>query len=428
MGADHQAGGDGTTVFRFNMPQPIPSYLIALAVGDLQFRPLGSRTGVYAEPSVLDRAAYEFADVEKMIEIAEKRFGPYRWGRYDILVLPPSFPLGGMENPKLTFASPTLLAGDRSLVALVAHELAHSWSGNLVTNASWGDYWLNEGFAVYLDRRIVADVYSPELATMEAVLGLQDLRADLKKLSAGDQVLRLDMTGRDPDESSTSIPNEKGALFLATLEGAFGRERFDAYLRGYFDRFAFRGISTAEFEKDLERHLLTTDPGAAHRVDLHAWLYEPGLPAGFPEPRSQRFTAVERQVRRWLDGEITADRLESVGWSTEEWLHFLRALPDVVPAVLLAELDAAHRLTDRSNAEVEAQWLLIAVRGGYAPADRRLETFLTTVGRRRYVMPLYAELAKTPAGKARARSIYAVARALYHPIVVARIDLLLGPP
>jgi aminopeptidase N len=425
MGADPLPPGGADNVFRFEMPQPIPSYLIALAVGDLAFRPLGPRTGVYAEPSVVDRAAWEFADTEAMIRAAERHFGPYRWGRYDVLVLPPSFPLGGMENAKLAFVSPTLLAGDRSLVPLVAHELAHSWAGNLVTNATWGDYWLNEGFAVYLQRRMVEDLYGPERVAMEAVLSLQDLRLDLEDLAPAEQVLHLDLAGRDPDEPSTSIPYEKGSLFLTALEGACGRGRFDAYLRGYFDRFAFRSLATADFERDLREHLFAADPGAGDRVDVHAWLDEPGLPAGFPPPRSERFIAVDCQARRWLGGAIPADRIETAGWSTQEWLRLLRALPADLPAARLAELDAAHHLTERGNAEVLAQWLRIAIRGRYAPADRRLEAFLTTVGRRKYVVPLYAELARTPDGKARARAIYAGARPFYHPIVTPRIDPLL---
>jgi aminopeptidase N len=428
MAADRRPFAGAANVFQFEMPQTIPSYLMALAVGDLVFRPLGARTGVFAEPSVVDRAAHEFVDVERMIAAAEERFGAYRWGRFDILVLPPSFPLGGMENPKLTFVTPTILTGDRSQMALVAHELAHSWAGNLITNATWGDYWLNEGFAVYLDRRIIEDLYGPEHAAMEAVLSLQDLRAELKELAPEDQVLRLDLTGRDPDEPSTSIPYEKGALFLTTVERAVGRERFDAYLRGYFDRFAFRSLSTTDFESDLRRHLFTAEAGSADPIDVHSWLDAPGLPAGFPEPQSTRLAAAERQAHRWLIGATTADRIATADWSTQEWLRFLRALPADLPAARLAELDAAHQLTDRGNTEVVAQWLRMAVRGNYAPADRRLEAFLTKIGRRKYLVPLYAELARTPAGKIRARAIYATARAFYHPIVVARIDPLLGWP
>jgi len=413
--------------FMFSMPQPIPSYLIALAVGELAFRPLGPRTGVYAEPSVIDRAAYEFADTERMVVAAEKQFGPYRWDRYDILVLPPSFPFGGMENPKLSFATPTILAGDRSLVSLVSHELAHSWSGNLVTNATWRDFWLNEGFTVYLERRIIEDIYGPDRAAMEAVLGLQELREELEHLDDKEEILHIDLAGRDPDDGMTRVPYEKGALFLTTLERAFGRERVDAFLRSYFDHFAFQSITTADFEQYLQEHLFSLDARAAGNINLHAWLYEPGLPAGFPEPHSERFDSVLHQARQWLEGKVAAENIAATAWSTQEWLHFLRAMPETLTADQMAKLDAAFHLTDHGNSEIVQQWLLLAIRAHYATADARLETFLCSIGRRKYLIPLYTELIKTPEGKARAHSTYTKARPLYHPITVESVDRLLGP-
>jgi leukotriene-A4 hydrolase len=208
-----------TTDCRFIMDHPIPSYLIALAVGDLAFRPTGPRTGVWAEPSVVEGAAEEFSDMERMLEAAETLYGPYRWTRYDVLVLPPSFPFGGMENPRLTFATPTILAGDKSLVSLVAHELAHSWSGNLVTNATWSDFWLNEGYTVYIERRILEELYGRERAEMEAALGYQDLQDELKSHPVADQILHVDLAGRDPDDGATQIPYEKGALASASNRG-----------------------------------------------------------------------------------------------------------------------------------------------------------------------------------------------------------------
>src|SRR5262249_14285620 len=219
---------------RFKLKQAIPPYLIALAVWDLAVGALRARAGVYAEPGVVKKAAAEFGDLEKMVEAVEELYGPYRWGRYDVLVLPPSFPFGGMENPRLTFLSPTVLAGDRSLVSLLAHELAHSWSGNLVSNATWSDFWLNEGFTVYLERRIVEKVYGEKRAAMEAVLGRRSLEREIADLKLSDQVLHIDLKGRDPDDGLTDIPYEKGALFLKHLEAAFGRTKFDAFLKSYF--------------------------------------------------------------------------------------------------------------------------------------------------------------------------------------------------
>jgi len=384
----------------FRMDQPIPSYLIALAAGDLAFRPLGPRSGVYAEPSVVDAAAHEFADTEAMISTVEQMYGPYRWDRYDLLVLPPSFPFGGMENPRLTFATPTVLAGDRSLVSLVAHELAHSWSGNLVTNATWSDFWLNEGFTVYLERRVLERLYGGAREAMEAVLGRRELDREMAGLPESDCVLDIDLTGRDPDEGCTLVPYEKGALLLRTLERAAGRERFDAFLRSYFDHFAFRSITTADFLDYIRRELPTG-------VDLDEWIFRPGVPAGAAEPHSDAFTRVEAG---W-----PTDTRE---WTTHEWLHFLRSEKDPD----MARIDREFHLTESGNSEIRHQWLLMGVQRNYEPAASKVEQFLCSVGRRKFLKPIYTELMKTPEGQARARSIYAKARPGYHPIAQATID------
>jgi leukotriene-A4 hydrolase len=428
MSADHLPAGDAPEVFKFAMPQPIPAYLIALGVGDLAFRSLGPRTGVYAEPSVVDRAAFEFADTEKMVKVAEDRYGPYRWGRYDLLVLPPSFPYGGMENPKLTFATPTILAGDRSLVSLVAHELAHSWSGNLVTNATWRDFWLNEGFTSYIEGRIIEDVFGADRARMDDVLSLAKLRADLKDLKPADQILHIDLAGRDPDEGVTSIPYDKGALFLKALEDTFGRNKFDAFIKTYFDTFAFRSLTTGEFRDHLEKTLLASDPKLAESIDLDAWLEKPGLDQKYTEPKSPRLDAVDTNVKGYVDGSIPLAKIKTADWTTQEWLGFLRGLPHDLSAEKMADLDAAFKLTDRDNSEIAVEWLQMAIRAGYKPAEAKLETFLMAIGRRKYLMPLYTELKKTPAGLARARAIYAKARRGYHPIAAESVDKLLGHP
>lgn len=415
---------EGTT-FAFEMKEAIPPYLIALAVGDLAFQPLGKRTGVWAEPSVVAKAAAEFADTEAMVETTERRFGPYRWGRYDLLVLPPSFPFGGMENPKLTFATPTVIAGDRSLVALVAHELAHSWSGNLVTNATWRDFWLNEGFTTYLERRIMEDLYGQERVAMEWALGTGELSEELASFPPADQVLHVDLEGRDPDEGMTRVPYEKGALFLKTLEKAFGRATFDPFLKGYFDHFSFQSIKTEDFVGYLKANLFPRNPEAARTIDLDAWIQKPGLPEGAAISTSDRFSKVEAAAREWAAGKAKAEGLTTSSWTTHEWLHFLQSLPERLSVEKMAELDRAFQLTDRGNAEIANQWLVLAIRHGYAPADTRLETFLTTIGRRKFLMPLYSELLKTPEGAAKARAIFAKARPFYHPISADSVAKLL---
>lgn len=421
---DPEAPADGD--YRLDMRQPIPSYLIALAVGDLAFAPLGPRAGVYAEPSVVDAAAAEFADTEAMMAATERLYGPYRWDRYDLLVLPPSFPFGGMENPRLTFATPTILAGDRSLVSLVAHELAHSWSGNLVTNATWRDFWLNEGVTTYIERRIVEEVFGTRRAEMEAVLGRDVLLAELDRLGDADELLHVDLAGRDPDEGMTQVPYEKGALLLRHLEEHAGRARFDEFLRGYFDHFAFGSITTADFVAYVREHLPDADPGAGAPARLEAWIHQPGLPADAPRPASDAFGAVERQLAAWTDGTRRAGEIETGSWTTQEWLHFLNAASGDLSAERMAELDDAFGLTGSGNAEIAHQWLLAAVRAGYGRADDRLEAYLVGIGRRKLIAPLYEALAAAPGGRERALAIYRRARPGYHPISVDAVDAILG--
>lgn len=410
----------------FRMSQPIPPYLIALAVGDLRFEKLGDRTGIYGEPGIVEKAAKEFSDLEAMVKAVEELYGPYRWDRYDVLVLPPSFPFGGMENPRLTFVSPTVLAGDKSLVSLLAHELAHSWSGNLVSNATWSDFWLNEGFTVYLERRITEKVYGKQRAVTEAVLGRRGLEREMADLKLSDQILHIDLKGRDPDEGLTDIAYEKGALFLTHLETTFGREKFDAFLKSYFDRFAFRSITTAQFAAHLDEHLLKRDPQLAAKVPVEEWLYKPGLPGAAPTFRAMTLEAVEKQAKGWAEGNLAAKDLKTEDWSTQEWIHFLTVLPEKLAPDRMKDLDAALKLTPRTNAEIAFQWLLLSIRHKYEPAYLRLEEFLTMQGRRKFLRPLYEELAKSPEGRERAARIYARARPTYHPISAASIDAILN--
>lgn len=420
MSASNPTTLSPTGDYSFEMPQAIPSYLMAMAVGDLRFQSLGKVCGIYAEPGQLKAAAWEFADTEKMIEAVEAMFGPYRWGRYDMLLLPPSFPFGGMENPRLTFLTPTVIAGDRSLVSLIAHELAHSWSGNLVTNSSWNDFWLNEGFTDYLERRIMEELHGKDYADMLASLGYGYLQQTLAVTEPRDTWLKLDLKGRDPDEGLTDIAYEKGYFFLVYLENQVGRERFDKFLRAHFDDHAFGSQSTEEFLDDVREQL-------GPDIDVKSWVYAPGVPADFQPPVSARFEAVDRVVEQWKAG-APAKELPTSQWSTFEWLRFLLGLPAEITSAQMAELDAAFGFTRSTNPEILAQWLVTAIVADYQPAFPALEEFLVRVGRRKFLEPLYGALIKTEKGKARARAIYKKARGNYHRVAVDTVDEMLGWP
>jgi len=410
-------------IYNFRMDQPIPAYLLALAAGDLQFKAIGERTGVYAEPSVIDKAVYEFAEMEEMLITTEKLYGPYRWDRYDVVVLPPSFPFGGMENPRLTFATPTILAGDRSLVSLIAHEMAHSWSGNLVTNATWNDFWLNEGFTVYIERRIMEELYGKSYADMLAVLGYQDLEDDIKKLSADDTKLKLNLTGRDPDEAMTDVAYEKGALFLKTIEEAVGRELWDDFLKQYFDTFSFQTMSTEKFVEYLKNELGNT-PDASEllkQIAIDDWVYKPGIPENFTKVYSERFKQVDEQIKNWKLG-LPALSLYVEEWTTHEWLHFLRHLPEKMSLERMGELDSSFEFTHSGNAEILCAWYLHVIENKYTAAHPALEKFLLNVGRRKFLKPLYKAMVKTEDGKEMAKAIYSKARHNYHYIAVNTID------
>ncbi len=413
--------------YTFVMPEAVPSYLIALAVGDLDFKETGPRTGVYAQKSLLKQAAAEFADTESMIQTAEKLFGPYRWDRYDILVMPASFPEGGMENPRLSFITPTVIAGDKSLVSVIAHELAHSWSGNLVSNATWRDLWLNEGFTDYLESRIMKAVYGERREMMELTLGLQSLRKNLAELKPEDQVLAIDLRNRNPDEVFTEVPYEKGRLFLLYLDAKFGDARFDEFLRGYFEHFSFKSITTEEFLKYLQDNLLDRFPGTVSRDEVKAWVYGPGIPPDAVLPTTDAFAIVDAARDAWLDGKTPAKKIDTHEWVAQQWLQFLNHMPATLTTSQMADLDQAFGFTHTANAEIEHSWLLLVIRNRYQPANVRLETYLETVGRGKLILPLYKEMMKTPAGAVQAKRVFALARPVYHPTVQAAVDAIVSP-
>lgn len=428
MSATNPQVKNDSGTYHFEMKQPIPAYLLALTVGDIEFKSISTQSGIYAEPSLVDTAAWEFADMQKMITAAEDLYGPYRWDRYDVIVLPPSFPFGGMENPRLTFATPTILAGDRSLTSLIAHELSHSWSGNLVTNATWNDFWLNEGFTVYFETRIMEKLYGRDFSEMLASLDLQKLKEEAASIAAGehpeDTRLKLDLKGRNPDDGMTDIAYNKGYFFLRLIEETHGRDKFDAFLKDYFSQNSFKVMETEGFIAFIKDYYKTKFNIALDDALFQTWIYTEGIPTTCPEPKSDRFTKVDAALETWKTSG-KADIAAAKTWSTHEWLHFLMNLPKELTPEQMTALDAFGNFTASGNSEIITAWGVVAIRNNYEKDYDKIKTFLINTGRRKFLMPLYSELIKTPAGKQRALDIYKEARPNYHFVATSSLDALL---
>ncbi len=423
MSATNPVEKNNEGIYEFNMPQPIPCYLLALAVGDLAFAPIDHRTGVYTEPSMLKACAEELSDMGAMVNAAEKLYGSYLWDRYDVIVLPPSFPFGGMENPRLTFATPTIIAGDKSLVSLIAHELAHSWSGNLVTNASWNDFWLNEGFTVYFERRIMEALYGKDYADMLALLGYQDLLGEIASAKPEMQSLKLKLKGIHPDEAMSDIAYEKGYFFLRLLEQIAGRDNFDSFLKTYFESHKFQTITTESFIDYLNKNLIEPHNLV---VNVEEWVYGEGIPANCPQVVATRFNGVEANLEQFYITNNVSKSIQGKEWSSHEWVHFVRMLKPETTPQQMAAIDKVYKLTQSGNAEIAAIWFEKSIEFGYDNIDKELTAFLIKVGRRKFLMPLYTALAKTEKGKQKALKIYKQARPNYHFVSYSSIDALLG--
>jgi aminopeptidase N len=412
--------------YDFRMDQPIPSYLLALAVGNVEFRSVGPHTGVYAVPELIDAAEYEFGEMEALLVAAENLYGKYAWERYDLLVLPAAFPFGGMENPRLTFATPTIIAGDRSLVSLVAHELAHSWSGNLVTNSTWDDFWLNEGFTVYFEQRIMEAVFGREISEMLATLSYQGLVDEVDEImdtNPDDTHLKLHLQNRNPDDGMTAIAYDKGYFFIRLIEETVGREGFDEFLKAYFTEHAFTVMDTDRFITYLKENLLNTEDRLM-AVNLDAWIFGAGLPENCPEVRSERIEQVDANLTAWEANQIGTEELPWADWVYQERYRFLSNLDDSTSAVRMKELDLAWSISSTGNNEVLFAWLEQSIRSTYSPSYDRLENFLINVGRRKFLTPLYRAMIETDQ-KEMALAIYKQARPNYHSVATGTMDELL---
>ncbi len=410
--------------YYFEMPQPIPTYLIAIAAGNIHYKKMSKQTAIYSEPELLDAAAAEFEDTQAMIDATEKMYGKYRWTDYDLLILPPSFPFGGMENPRLSFITPTVIAGDKSLVSLIAHELAHSWSGNLVTNATWRDLWLNEGFTSYVENRIMEEVFGKDRAVMEQALAYQGLKEELVDLPKADTILHVVIEGRDPDDAFSGVPYTKGQLFLMFLEERFGRDVFDSFLKQYFDDHAFGSIDTRSFTKYIKTNLIDKHSGKVSMAEVKEWITEPMLPANSPRPTSDVFTKVKTHMSSWLSNDTKLSKVPTKNWTVHEWLFFINNLPKDISLKRLNQLDTQFNLTQSTNNEIAHAWLLLNIKRNNPVINTRLADYMITIGRRKLIVPLYKALLETESKRSFTQEIYNKARPGYHPLAQGTIDAL----
>ncbi len=410
----------GRTTFYFEMPQAIPPYLLAFAVGDLVSKDLSPRSRVWSEPGLLEAAAWEFADVEHHLTAAESLFGAYDWERFDLLVMPPSFPYGGMENPRLTFLTPTLRAGDRSMVNVVAHELAHSWTGNLVTNVNAEHFWLNEGFTVFAERRILEALEGREVSEMHAALGRTDLDDSVARFEKARTPeltrLRTKLSGIDPDEAFSVVPYEKGYLLLRALEAAAGREKFDVLLKSWLTAHRFGSVDTDDFIAHFEK----AAPGLLARVNALQWIDSPGVPLDAPRATSARLDAVKAMAGK------VPEVHEVSAWRAIEWQLFLEWSPRTLSAAQLATLDSRFHFSTAKNSEVHVAWLLLSLQSGSNGVLPLVEAFLGRVGRMKYLKPLFAALHAQPATAVLARQLFEKNSARLHPIARTVISNMLG--
>ncbi|CAA0829563.1 Leukotriene A-4 hydrolase homolog [Striga hermonthica] len=420
--------GEERVVEEFEMEQPVPPYLFAFAVGELGFREVGPRTKVYSEaaPGVLDAAAREFAGTEEMIKVGEGLFGPYEWERFDLLVLPPSFPYGGMENPRMVFLTPTVIKGDSTGAQVVAHELAHSWTGNLITNKTNDHFWLNEGFTTYAERRIVEAVQGKQRAALNIGIGWRGLVEAVERFKDNMEFTKLktNQQGVDPDDVYSDVPYEKGFQFLWRIERQIGRPAFDEFLKKYIATFKFQSIDTDMFLDFLKANI----PGIEQHIDLKLWTEGTGLPPDAMEPVSDIYTKIVSLANEFKVGRMPNED-EVADWGGMEWELYLENLPKSVDASQVSALDARYRLSESKDYEVKVAFLQLAISSGCSNYYNEVEKTLKEVGRMKYLRPLYRALVLGPGReeeKIFAKRVFSEACACYHPIAQGVVEAILA--
>ena len=427
--------GDTITYF-YEQNIPIPSYLIAIAGGNIGERDLSSRVKIFSEEENIDKAKIEFEEIEKFIQIAESYTFDYQWGVYNLLILPPSFPFGGMENPQLTFVTPSIIAGDKSLVDVVAHEISHSWSGNLVTNNNWEDFWLNEGFTMFLERKIISQTRDLDLAKLDMMIGYELLLDDIDKFGESKSFTAIvpNLLGRHPDDAFSKIPYEKGFNFLYYIEKIINdnakEDLFKFILRRYFKKFRFMSVSSNDFKEHLFKEILDyfkEDKGKKiiDEIKWDEWLYKPGIPIIKNDFSNKYSIEVEKNVLLFFEEKLDDNFIPIFkNWYSNVKVYFLTNILSDNRVSYLSDynfdfLSNKLNLTKGYNAEITYRFFLIMLISYREDYIDELIEFLGLYGRASYIRPLYYQFYIID--KSKAVETFNKYKSFYHPIAISYI-------
>ena len=411
----------------FEQNIPIPSYLVAFVAGELEFAKISNRCGVWTEKGLASLAAKEFIDAEKYIEIAEKYLNhPYEWKIYNILVLPFSFPFGGMENPNLTFVTPALLAGDKSMSNVIGHEISHSWTGNLVTNKNWKNFWVNEGFTKFMERKLDKILLGEEMSKLESIVGNNSLISAIKMFGEDSHFTSLspDYTGIDPDDGFSTIPYEKGYQFLCYLEEKVGEDNFQKIMGNYIEKYKYKSVDWTDFKSVYEEFVKQNYEGRNARkilnvIDWDKWVTEKGFPSYKMEFKSKYTEEVDQLINKFINKENNKENALKLfkEWHTNVKLVFLerilKNLENFDESIIL-EIKKELNLVEDYNDDIKAIWYEITLQKGMKDEIENVKNFLKTHGRLKYLKPLYFSWIKLDLNDS--MTFFEENKIIYHPI------------
>ena len=389
---------DDKRVSKFKQQIPVMSYLIAIAVGAIESRRIGPRSQVWSEAELIEKAAFDFSETDEMIKTAEQLCGPYEWKIFDILVLPPSFIYGGMENPCMSFLSPTALSGDKSNADVIAHDIVHSWAGNLVTNVNFEHFWINEGVTTYLERKVIGKLDGEPSRHLHAILKWKDLEAEVESLGPSNHLTALvtNLTTVHPDNALTEIPFEKGSTFLWYLEDVVGGATvFEPFLKSFFKDFSKQSIDSEQFKSYFIKYFYNVE--ALQTIDWDTWLYKPGMPIYKPQfdnSMAKKCWNLAKKWKQWNMKRRKVWKIEFHSFSPLQKQEFLSSLFNGPPLnhLKLNSMEKLYSLNGSPNYEILFRWIRLGIKARWIPIVQPALKLLSEQGRLKYSKQIFKDL------------------------------------